>query len=250
MIRVLGLIVAAACLAFGLGQPAVAQPAGAIAFAPLSAGLTVDGVHFSVSDSSVGWDGNSYTGATACNVGGVCLYMAPGSGPEPSIVIEAAIGSTLVPIDSYTCTTSSPDYISGYGLCVNSSYDLSANVTAKVLSGTPLTGASVTLAASAPAGQAAMVYITEGLSGAPGCTTGLYADGDAPTASCTFSSPSTSVTGDKDAGLGPGFMPSATPYAMMTITEGFTRIPEPASIACLLFGVIALAAARRSTRQA
>lgn len=217
MFRFLGIITAAIFVMLAVGRPASAQPAGAIAFAPLGAGLEVDGVQFSVAD--VVWDGVSYNGDTSCNASSVCLYMAPGGGLDPSIVIEAANGSTLTSIKSYGCSTSSPDWNSGYGLCVNGAYDLSANVTATVVTGKPLVAASVSLTGSAPAGDGDLVSVGEPLTGAPGCLQ-IDADLSSGTGSCAFTTASTSVTGYKDIGIGPAFYLGN--YTLATVTESFT----------------------------
>lgn len=246
MIKTLGFFAATICLVFGLGRPASAAtlPAGAIAFAPLSAGLTVDGVQFTVSD--VTWNGVASNGSTTCQ-GGVCLWMVP-DGPGPNVIIEAAagIGDTLVPIESATC---------GTDFCSGSSYDLTADLTATVVGGAKtLTGASDAVTGAAQSSPMDLTIFDGGdevlFSGSTGCAGGLMVNVASPSASCTFAA-SSAVTMDKDFGMsywGDGAPGGITTLA--TITESFAKVPEPASIASLLFGLVALGATRAKHRRA
>lgn len=247
--RILGLIALAAGLMLGCAQAWADQlPATAIAFAADNY-LTVDGVQFAVSD--VDWDGVPGTVGTNCTGGvcsgasscidGTCLYMAPGSGPDPSIVIEAADASgTLVPIESYTCASS---------FCSDGSNDLSATVTATVVSGKgSLGGATAVVTGSEPGGSPVnWVGGNETLYGpAPDYDTPpACSEVDAYISTpgvCTFGEAFNSITATKDFRVGSGFLTGT--YTLTSITEGFTFAPEPASIATLALALIALAIAR------
>jgi hypothetical protein len=237
MIRNLGLFVAAVALILGLGQVASAQPlqAGAVA---LTVGdyLTIDGVTVTVDSASCSAGSTTVDRVvtlTACP----SLYLAP-DGPGPSVIVEAASGGTITPIMSYTCNT---------GSCSAGSYDMSVVLTATVAGTTaPLTSASVVVNGSATTNFNTDVGGTETLSGSEtGCTT--LAANVGKSASCDFS-PVRSVTAMKDFGLTIDGLPDTVSLTLNSITETFAT-PEPASLACLLAGVIGLAAMRGRRRR-
>jgi hypothetical protein len=236
MIRNLGLFVAAVALTLGLGRAASAQPlpAGAVA---LTTGdyLTIDGVTVTV--GTVGCSAGSVTvNHVATPVACPSLYLAP-DGPGPSVIIEAASGGSITPIMSYTC---------GAGPCSSGSYDMSVVLTATVAGSTPpLTSASAVVSGSASTNYSSDVGGTETLSGENGCA-GLNATLGSP-ASCDFR-PTNSVSATKDFGLNISGLPSTVSLTLNSITETFAT-PEPASMACLLAGVIGLAAVRGKRRR-
>jgi hypothetical protein len=236
MSKILGLFVVAFCLALGVGQQASAQPAGAIAFAP-DATLTVGVVTFELTRWTCN-EGGTRSNPTPC---ANTLYLAPGPGPNPSVVIEAAIGNTssLSSIEYFACT--------GGGTCSNGYYDLSVDLTVSTPAGkAELDGASASVTGSAsPSSYDPDVGGTEVVGG--GCAGGLAANLTGG-GSCTFSLTHT-LNLSKDFGLTLTAVPSGVTMELDTITEGFTLAPEPASMASLLAGVIALAAVRGKRRR-
>jgi len=240
--RILLAIAAVLSLVLGLARPGVAAnlPSGAIALSVGASYTFSDGVQVSVTGLS-------------CGAGVSCsdLWMVPQTGISNSVIIEAAsgIGQPLESIMSYTCPS---------GLCsVPATTDLSVQLTAKSLvNGVYLTGASAAISGTADSGYGAAVNMNESLAGSGGAISGAGCSSgqlnvtllNASTSSdaCTFAK-QTYVQGTKDAAIS-GMVWSGT-YALNTITESFSAVPEPASMASLISGVVALAALRGRRRR-
>lgn len=239
MTRILGFVIAGVCLTLGLGQPAAAQPlpVGAIALSP-SATLTTDGIMVSVTVSGCS-DGGGRHGACPD------LYMIAGSGTNASVIIEAAIGSTLTPI--LGCSSSSI-------ACTVGDFDVSLDVTATpVSSKTALMGASVTLTGAETSAALSRIGGTETVDQVNGATSTqvcLLSANAAVGDNCAFPGiQGASLSMTKDFGLDGTGLGSGSELSLNTITESF-EVPEPASIASLLGGIIALATVRRKRRRA
>jgi hypothetical protein len=236
MTRVLGLGLAVAWLAVGLGHSASATtlPSSAIALSN-GATLTTPDLVYKVS-------------GFLCNDDGACptLYMVPNSGPGLGVIIEAATGApgtgTIAPyILSFSCSTVG-------GCSPNGEYDLSLTLTVTPTAISPLlTGASLAVAAGS--------NTSPGLTTDPGFGFGnetvqngsrtMLCDLDGPISSCDGFIGQTKLVMTKDIGLGTGAVtiPDGGTISLGSITEGFA-VPEPASMASLLIGVIALGAVR------
>jgi len=245
MSRLPWLLALVVLLAAGSAGTASAQSlqSGAVPFVGADATLIWDGITFSASNMSCS-DGSTGSKPNVILTPCASIYLAPGSGGhDPSVIIEAAnLSGQLVPIDSIDCTTT--------GGCTNAHYDLMVDLTATTAMGqAPLTAASVTVAGSATPGSfAGNVGGNETLTDAPGCTGGLQAS-LAMSASCTFTSPSSSVNAQKNFGLTVMGLPQGDQLAFNSVTEGFTLAPEPGSTASLVVGVIGLLVARRKKRR-
>ncbi|HUN38963.1 MAG TPA: hypothetical protein VMU81_01595 [Acetobacteraceae bacterium] len=251
MFRIAKICTAVTSLVLASGLPALAQalPAGAIALTPNDY-LTIDGVTITVQSVTC------TQGTSGCGT----LYMAPTSGsvataytegdngvqsgsgtvdtgPAPSVTIfavDAANGNNLVSEPCSNC----------FALFGN--YDLTVDLTATTVAGSaPLTGASVAITGSVPnGGSAGSVNGTESINNSDQSYTycNLSASLAAPTAACSLPAVS-SVYVNKD--FGPSGVGGGNGnYQLATITETFDT-PEPASLACLLSGVFAIAAVRR-----
>jgi len=261
MTRVLGLCAVAFSLVLGLagqGVASVTVPAGAIALAPNASYTFSDGLQITV--NSVSYDSATYSSANGTFCGNqisggsnACyLYMLPQSGPNPSLIVEAALSNgTLTPLVSYACNSSDGNYAGGF--CSGVSYDLALQLTVKTLTGgTYLTSASAQISGSAPSGYAADVDDSETLSvattGGTDCASSdLNVNLNDTPGSCSFAK-TNSLQLTKDAGAGGGLLYQGT-YTLSTITEGFSVVPEPASTASLISGLVVLAAMRRGRRR-
>jgi hypothetical protein len=238
MTRILGLFIAGVCLTLGLGQPATAQPAGAIAFSPSGTATLptpIDGLNVSATETCS--DGGSARVPVACPQ----LYLVPGTGISPSFIIEAATGSSIL-----SCSSGSIACNSG------GDFDISVDVTVTPVNDqTVLTGASVTVNGTETSAALDRIGGTETvlLDTTQVCGSGLAATA-ANSDSCTFAGiPGDYLSLTKDFGLhGSGLGPDAV-MSLNSITEGF-RVPEPASIASLLGGIVMLATMRRKRRRA
>jgi hypothetical protein len=245
MTKVLGLFCAAVCLTLGLGQSASAQTlqAGAIALTPGSY-LTLDDLTITVNNVS-------------CSNGGAScpdLFLAPTSGPGASIIIEAATGdipgtSLLEPILSYTCP--------GTGSCNTSgTYDLSVGLDVQENGTGTLTGVAGTLVGSASS-SSLDPNVTLGETVTDNSLDSLCNETNvnpsAPSFACNFGSaagPQTDLSVTKDLGLSLNGVVNGTTLTLNSVKQSFTPAPEPASLATLLGGVVALGAARRKRRRA
>lgn len=245
MTRNLGLVVAGVCLTLGLSQPAAAQslPVGAIALSP-SATLTTDGLMVTATVTGCS-DGETGSGRNATPVACPTLYMVAGSGINPSVIIEAAIGSTLTPI--LGCSSSSI-------ACTVGDFDVSLDVTATpVSSKTALMGAAVTLTGTETSAALNRIGGTETVeqvndsSVSEVCSlSATAAEGD----NCSFRGvQGASLSMTKDFRLNGTALGPTSELSLNTITESF-EVPEPASMAALLGGIIALATVRRKRRRA
>jgi hypothetical protein len=245
MTRILGLVVAGVCLTLGFGQPAAADslPVGAIALAP-SASLTTDGLIVSATVTGC-TDGETGSGRSATPVACPTLYMVAGSGISPSVIIEAAIGSTLTPI--LGCSSSSI-------ACTVGDFDASLDVTATpVSSKTALMGAAVTLTGTETSaalnrigGTETVDQVSNSISHQVCLLSATAAGGD----DCAFPGiQGASLSMTKDFRLNGTALGPTSELSLNTITESF-EVPEPASTAALLGGIIALATVRRKRRRA
>jgi hypothetical protein len=245
MTKILSLFLAAACLTLGLGQSARAQflQAGAIA---LTSGnyLTLDDLTITVNSVS------------CSNAGASCpdLFLAPTSGLGASVIIEAATGdipgtSILEPIFSYTCPSAGACNTSG-------TYDLSVGLDVQENGTGTLTGAAGTLAGSASP-SSLDPNITLGETVTDNSLDSLCNESNinpsAPSFACNFGStagPQTDLSVTKDLGLSLSGVSNGTTLTLQSVKQSFTPAPEPASLATLLGGVIALGAARRKRNRA
>jgi hypothetical protein len=244
MSKILGPLVLALCLALGFGRSASAQiPAGAIAFSPSAAtSITIDEGLLKFTIAQGGWACDAKRGDT---VSCPQLYLVPvGTGINQSVQIDGFTGTTSTPIGTVNCTSV---------VCSNliGDYDLSiTSLTVTGLNGTKIDGASAAVNGTAtPATSAndADVGGSESLFSVSGCTTLTASIGSS--SSCSFA-PTSSFTLTKDMGLTLAGLSGTPTLTLNSITEGFALVPEPASMACLLAGLVGLAVARGKRRRA
>jgi len=247
MTRILGLVAAGVCLTLGFGRPAAAQPlpVGAIAFAPSgTATVTTDGIVVSATLTGC-TDGETGSGRTHTPVACPALYMVAGSGISPSVIIEAAIGSTLTPI--LGCSSSSI-------ACSVDDFDVSLDVTATPMSSktalmaasVKLTGTETSAALNRIGGSETVDQVSHSISTQVCLLNATAAVGD----DCAFPGiQGASLSMTKDFRLNGTALGPTSELSLNTITESF-EVPEPASMAALLGGIIALATVRRKRRRA
>jgi hypothetical protein len=250
MSKILGPLVLALCLALGFGRSASAQiPAGAIAFSPSAAtSITIDEGLLKFTIAQGGWtcnEGYNLTTSAAIPCSGQ-LYLVPtGTGINQSVQIDAFSGGTEIPIETVNCAS-----VACTNRSIGGSYDLSiSTLTVTGLNGTKIDGASAAVSGSAtPASFDGDVGGTETVGG--GCPAGLASYVGSPS-SCSFA-PTGSLSLVKDMGLDglTGLGANTPTLTLNSITEGFALVPEPASMACLLAGLVGLAAARGKRRRA
>lgn len=260
MTKVLGPCIALMCLLLGLAGTARAQTLQADAIA-LTTGdyLTLDGLEISITSVACNDGGGSGRNGSPPPVACSNLFLAPVSGTDPEVIIEAANGdtpgvSTLTPIFSYSCPAT--------GSCTTGvTYDLTVTLDVQSLTGEQLydvgqvltgsetgpdvggTGLTGVLATDFPGD----VHLGEAVTGSAGsqvCSETLNVSN--LTAACPTFAGQSSLGISKDLGLSLNGVTNGSALTLWSVAQVFT--PEPASLATFAVGLLALGATRRRRR--
>jgi len=169
------------------------------------------------------------------------------------MVPTASRGTVNVTIEAWDGNTPVPPVLScGPITSCSGGYDLDVDLTVVTNdSSNTLTGASAALAGSASPGLASDVTGTETIQDVyldTLCTLNVNL-ATSPSPVCGTFAGQNYLSVSKDFALSLNGVTNGSALQLTSLTESFTRAPEPASIASLLAGIVGLAAMRRKRRR-